>query len=218
MLLSDLWHFFEAVVFVLYESGAMDRPTCNFYCEELPGIDRPGAAETRRKNLKVYVSSFAKRPSTLLLGEAPGWRGCRFSGIPFTSEALLTSGVLPFSGQQSSASPRPYREASATIFWETMTPYHPGFLAWNCFPLHPHQPGRPLSNRPPARQEISDYAHIVGQLVDLLAPQTILAVGKSASATLDLLGLSHFSVRHPAHGGAQEFKTDIERLRNHITI
>lgn len=40
----------------------------------------------RRGNLADYLRLMARRePTLLLVGEAPGYRGCRLTGIPFTS-------------------------------------------------------------------------------------------------------------------------------------
>jgi hypothetical protein len=56
--------------------------TTNFY------RDGQGAA-LRRARLAAYLESRAEAP-LLLVGEAPGYRGARVSGIPFTSERQLT--------------------------------------------------------------------------------------------------------------------------------
>src|SRR3982750_306430 len=56
--------------------------TTNFYRE---GV---GAAR-RRARLAAYLEARADAP-LLLVGEAPGYRGARVSGIPFTSERQLT--------------------------------------------------------------------------------------------------------------------------------
>lgn len=172
----------------------------------------------RRQNLEAYVQSFPERPRLLLVGEAPGWRGCRFSGVPFTSEAQLEGGELPFQGVKTSLSPKAHREASATIFWEVLRPLHAHFFVWNALPLHLHHPGRQLSNRPPSRREIRWAAPMLRELLGLLQPQTVLAAGISASSALDLAGIKHLKVRHPAHGGARDFRSGIESLKNSITI
>lgn len=218
MLLDNMWDYFLKAVFPLPGSDEVEKPTFNFYRQELPGIDRPGAAETRRSNLEAYVSSFFERPEMLLVGEAPGWRGCRFSGVPFTSEAQLCAGELPFQGMKSSLGSKAYREASATIFWDTMRPLYPGFFVWNALPLHLHQPGKPLSNRRPTRRELQAGAHILRQVVGLLKPRFVIAVGKSAGVALDLAGKEHLNVRHPSHGGARDFHKGIVSVKNHITI
>lgn len=48
------------------------------------------AAAVCRRNLAAYLRVMqAQRPTVLLLGEAAGYRGCRLTGVPFTSEAVL---------------------------------------------------------------------------------------------------------------------------------
>ena len=97
MLLASVWEWLEIEIFGL-PSITGERALFNFYRDADPAVDRPGAALIRRQNLYRYLASFQTRPLLLALGEAPGWRGARFSGIPFTSEAQLLSGRLPFGG------------------------------------------------------------------------------------------------------------------------
>src|SRR2546428_107536 len=56
--------------------------TFNFYREG-------GGADLRRERLHAYLEEH-RHAELLLVGEAPGWRGTRISGIPFTSERQLT--------------------------------------------------------------------------------------------------------------------------------
>jgi hypothetical protein len=45
----------------------------------------------RRRNLETYLQEMReRRPTVLLLGEAPGFRGMRITGIPFTNRSILT--------------------------------------------------------------------------------------------------------------------------------
>ena len=46
----------------------------------------------RRERLAAHLNVEATH---LLIGEAPGYQGCRISGIPFTSERLLIAGEIP---------------------------------------------------------------------------------------------------------------------------
>src|SRR5215213_5662411 len=48
----------------------------------------------RRANLQRYLLEMAARkPSAMLLMEAPGYRGCRLTGIPVTSRKILQEGI-----------------------------------------------------------------------------------------------------------------------------
>ncbi len=184
----------------------------NPYRDPIPGVDLPNADRLRRENLHNYLASITEWPRYLALGEAPGWRGCRFSGVPFTNEAQLVTGALPFSGSQTSLRASPYCEASATIFWRVMRPYHPRFLVWNCVPFHCHKSGEPLSNRSPTMAEIDDLTPLLARLISLLAPEQVIAIGKSARRALFQLGFHCLEVRHPSHGGSTEFGASMVRI------
>ncbi len=170
--------------------------------------------EVRRENLRLYLEEMAVRsPKILLVGEAPGYRGCRLSGIPFTSEAMMLEGV-PAHGvlgkargyQKTSEWPQPAREQTATIVWETLAslPHLPLFF-WNVVPFHPHKPGNPWSNRRPRAAEIEQGISFLLELVKIFGIQHIVAVGKTADCELGRRGIPNYKVRHPARGGKREF-------------
>lgn len=205
MLLLPVWDWLVGEVFNLPGVTSGPKPCFNPYLGVNPAIDRPGADCLRRENLRRYLESFAAWPETLVIGEAPGWRGCRFSGVPFTSEAQL-DGRLPFCGAPSSLAKWPHSEATATIFWQVMREYHPRFLVWNSLPLHPYLPGEPLSNRRPTEDELGAVGTTLMKLIKVLEPRRVIAVGRSAQATLKNLEMAVIAVRHPSYGGAKAFQ------------
>ena len=211
MLLLPVWEWLEAQVFSLPEVVAGPKPRFNPYRGVNPAVDRPGADRIRRANLQRYLESFQAWPEALVIGEAPGWRGCRFSGVPFTSEAQLTGG-LPFCGASSSLGSQPHAEAAATIFWQVMQTYHPRFLVWNSLPLHLYQPGEPLSNRTPSQVEIRQAKAMLAALISLLQPRQLVAVGRCAAAAVQGLELAAVQVRHPSHGGAKAFAAGMRAI------
>jgi uracil-DNA glycosylase len=210
MLLQDIWDFIQEWVFTA--DDCCEKPLFNFYHRCDLEVDLPGADLIRRENLRLYLQNFSEQPSVLVVGEAPGWRGCRFSGVPFTSQAQLLSGELPFAGRLSGCASSPRYESTATVFWQAMRPYHPMFLVWNCVPLHPYRPGNLLSNRPLDRQEITCYLPLLREMIALLAPRWVLAVGRVAKSALDAIDTSAIHVRHPSHGGAKAFKDGVESV------
>ena len=161
----------------------------------------------------VAVPSHIPEGATIaFIGEAPGYRGCRFSGVPFTSESQLYLDKFPFSGKQSSCFDKPKREATATIFWEMMHAYHPGFLVWNCIPFHPHQPQAVHKNRTPSINEINEYLWLVKETISIISPVSVVAVGRKAETALSNIKIECIAVRHPSHGGAGRFKSDMCKL------
>jgi len=216
MVLDDLWAFFQERVFPLPSAERLFNP----FHDWDPRVDLPAGWEIRRANLFNYLSSFPRRPSILMIGEAAGPWDCRFSGVPFTGERELSAGALPFQGERSSRDePRmatakrpPYTSQSAAVFWGTLRPRHPDFLVWNCVPFHPYRDGRILSVRTPRSGEIRRFLGDLASLDRLLRPARIIAIGRRAEQALKAAGLSASYVRHPSQGGARPFRDAMSRL------
>jgi uracil-DNA glycosylase family 4 len=142
----------------------------------------------RRARLIAYLEARREAP-ILLVGEAPGYRGARVSGIPFTSERQLT-GEGP-------------AEATATVVHRVLAELglEEHTLLWNVVPTHP---GTASSNRRPTREEIEASAPFLAAL----APgRCVISVGRLAQARL-----GQPAVRHPSHGGARAFRDGLVEL------
>ena len=157
-------------------------------------------------------------PEFILAGEAPGYQGCRYSGIAFTSERLLGEGAIPripaLSGRLSTRR-LPFSEPSATIVWKTL--YRLGIadrtILWNAMQLHPYRPDNMWSNRTPSRDEIKLGEPALRMLIEAFPSSRIVAVGKKAEGLLREMGIPIAgSVRHPANGGATEFASGLKEL------
>ena len=158
--------------------------TFNFYADG-------SGADVRRTRLERYLATRADA-TLLLVGEAPGFRGARVSGIPFTSERQLT-GVGP-------------AEATATVVQRVLAVLGIAdeTLLWNVVPTHPHEPERPSTNRRPTRVEIE----AARRFLRLLVPgRRVVPVGRVAEAALGRTG-----VRHPSHGGAPAFEDGLRTI------
>ena len=160
---------------------------------------------------------FSARPALVLLGEASGYQGCHFSGMPFTNEKLLLEGKIPRVAvqQRLTSRPRPWCEPSATVVWGTL---HALGLAertvlWNAFAWHPHKPGDRYSNRAPTRDELEAGRAVLDGVLASFARARVVAVGKVAERTLRDLGREPYAtVRHPSMGGANEFRAGLAAL------
>jgi uracil-DNA glycosylase len=173
-------------VIALVEELAAARigATFNFY--------RDGeGAEMRRERLLTYLARRCDAPF-LLVAEAPGYRGTRVSGVPLTSERLLTG--------------RGPAEATATIVHRVLAELglEEDVLLWNVVPTHPHRAGRPESNRPPTSREVEAARPFLDRLA---AGRRAVPVGRLAHA---VVGGEY--VRHPSHGGAAEFRDGLRRI------
>jgi uracil-DNA glycosylase len=192
-------------VFPSVSSGSLFNP----YADETEAFDIKGAAAIRRQNLGNYFGAFQDVPPILIVGEAPGPRGCRFTGVPFTSERLFARESLPFMGRKTSAQVECFSEPTATIFWRVLGAHFPNFLCWNAVPFHPHLPEQPLSIRPPSAREVRAHLELLDDVLMIMKPQRILAVGRIAQYALNLLIREFVPIRHPSHGGAVEFERGV---------
>ena len=191
----------------------------------LPGSFNPwlqanddDAADNGPARRLAHLRAHAARPGLrlVLIGEAAGYQGCRISGIPFTSEALLIDGSIPgiAATPRLSTRARPWSEPSARVVWRTLYEQRLAdttFL-WNAFPLHPHEAGKPHSNRTPTRAELTAGESVLAALRSALPDAVLAAVGNKSSEALSRLGHPHVALRHPAYGGVTEFVAGVERL------
>ena len=193
----------------------------NPYRDEHPELDRPGAARIRRRNLEAYLEVVG-RPRWLLLGEAMGYRGARFSGIAFTSERQLAGpshvrlAWAEGRARPTSMLPALWTEPSGTIVWRALDGLPDGVLLWNTFPWHPYSPapGRGdarLTNRTPSPGELRAHRGVLSALLDWAQPERIAAVGRVAAGGLAELGIACTPLRHPARGGATLFTDQVRR-------
>lgn len=166
----------------------------------------------RQARLRAHL---ACRPQVLLIGEAPGYQGCRFSGLAFTSERLLGEGAIPRipATPRITTRPLPWSEPSATIVWRML--YELGIaeqtVMWNAFPWHPEGPptarsGGVPTNRTPTEAEISQGKGHLARFLSLFPGTPAVALGNISYDSLRGLGHDVTKVRHPANGGAPKFR------------
>jgi len=165
----------------------------NPYREAFPELDGPSAARRRRMNLEAYLERVGA-PRLVLLGEALGFRGGRFSGIAFTSERQLAGPAerrLPWAGapfRATSRNPALWLEPSGSVVWDALGGEAQGALVWNVFPWHPYAAKGPLSNRTPERSLVAANLHVLERLLAEIDGARLLAVGRTARAPLGRCG------------------------------
>jgi uracil-DNA glycosylase len=176
----------------------------------------------RRRNLGLYMEQLAAiGPRMLLIGEAVSYRGGRLTGIAFVSETVMLGGVETRSGRilgaehgykKATAGPKLSTEASATMVWGTIRDIVPLPMLWNAFPFHPFQPDNPNTNRAPSAAELLLGAPFIARLLRLFPFEQIVAIGNSASLSLQKMEIDHVKVRHPSMGGKNAFVAEMARL------
>ncbi len=185
------------------------------------------APAIRRKQLAAYLRNRLGKVKLVVIGEALGYRGGHFSGIPMTSERILlgkkeNAGIKPehvFSSckprrtSKREQCPDGFSEPTATIVWSALLGLGlkpEEFVLWNAFPWHSFNPRRGLlSNRTPDRSERSAGLSVLKAFLDLFPCEEIVALGNVAASQLKELNVESHRVRHPASGGARLFRKGI---------
>lgn len=214
MVLDVAWEILEEMVF----PRASTNRLFNLYRDRDPNLDLPHAPARRRANLRSYLKAYDEMPGIFLLAEAPGPWGCRFSGVPITSEAQLLDANFPVHGSRTSAAGEPHKEYSAGIHWRVLAPYFPSFLTWNAVPFHPHKKGEPLSIRTPTAGEIDAFEDVLAALLNVIQPRCVAAVGRKAQRALNRLDIENTYVRHPSQGGAKIFEHNMLDLLKDVGV
>ncbi len=174
------------------------------------------AHNTPQAKLERLARHLDTRARFILCGEAPGYQGCRHSGVAFTSERLLGEGAIPRmpACTRLTYRARPWSEPSATIVWGAL--HRLGLahetILWNALQMHPHRPDEPHSNRTPTPQEIALGRPAMEILLAAFPQARVVAVGRKAQGLLADMGVPSHAVRHPANGGAREFAQGLEQL------
>jgi len=214
MHLQPVYDLFQQHLFDVASSGSL----FNLYGDRVDHLDVDDAASIRQENLRAYLAAYDDEPPLFLLAEAPGPWGCRFSGVPITAEAQLVDPDFPIDGAPTSREPEPHTEYSAGIFWRVLQPVFPHFFVWNSVPLHPHDPGEPLSIRNPRRSEVRTWERLTSELLDLLQPERIVGIGRKAERAVKEIGVDVTYVRHPSQGGATKFTHGIADIVDELGL
>jgi uracil-DNA glycosylase len=212
-------------------AGAVFNPWWQVDRENDIGGNAPGI---RRRQLHAYLCKRLRTARLAVIGEALGYRGGHFSGIPMTSERILLgkkkadgiepaqvfSSIAPRRTSKPRMCPNGFSEPTATIVWSTLlklglSPEQ--FVLWNAFPWHSFDPRLGiLSNRTPTRPERSAALPLLKAFLDLFPCDEIVALGNVAASQLRELDVEMHLVRHPASGGAKLFRQQIVKIAQKV--
>lgn len=187
------------------------------------------APRIRREQLSYYLENRLHRATHVLIGEAIGYQGGHFSGIPMTSERILLgykrsegvepkqvlNGVTPRRTSDPAVKSRGFTENTATIVWKALRkngidPY--AIVLWNTCPWHPYDPENGLlSNRTPTSEEFEFGRPLLIMFLDLFPSCKVIALGNHAQHNLAEIGCNCAHLRHPAFGGAPAFRRGFRR-------
>ena len=177
-------------------------------------IEHPYRDGRRKNHLLQYLRHLERSGvDVMLVGEAPGYRGCALTGIPFTDEfqLKLPANIYALGAWERSGGIGNTSERSASAVWAALREYHIIPLMWNAFPFHPYQEGKIASNRTPAQSELKEGLWYLDALRSIFSikDSQVFAVGKKAKEILGVTSASHY-IRHPANDFKREFRPQFD--------
>lgn len=187
----------------------LDLPAVfNPYRDVCPNHDRSNAATVRRRNLRRCLeAALDARVDTVWVARDLGYRGGRRTGVALTDEVHLRSAGAMMGGidlERATHGPV-VAERTASVVWQVLHQVRQPVFLWNVFPLHPHEPSEPMSNRCHTRNERDITWPLFLALIDMIRPKRIVAIGRDAGLALLCLDVPVHVVRHPSYGGQAEF-------------
>ena len=201
------------VAFVDALSAVALEHVFNPYRAVCPLHDRADAPVRRRRNLlRSLNAAIEHRVRTVWVGRDLGYRGGRRTGLALTDELHLQCYSALYQGllvEKATKGP-PMGERTAAFIWQMLKRLSEPVFLWNVFPLHPHEPDNPMSNRCHTARERRVCKHFLEELLKLLQLDLVIAIGGDAHRAVGEIGIDCIRVRHPSYGGQKTFVAQIE--------
>ena len=190
--------------------------TFNPYSDQCAVHDLDDAPRCRSKALQSVLEAATERDiDSLWIGRDLGYRGGRRTGLAFTDDVH----VQAHAERWELSVERPTKgdvvaEQTAATVWRVLSQIKVPVFLWNVFPLHPHEPGNPFSNRSHNARERSVGEEFLSELILLLNPCRLVAIGNDAAQTTRRLSDQNrvIQVRHPSYGGKTRFSAQMDEL------
>ena len=197
-------------------AGLQFKDAFNPYADLCPVYDLPDAPALRRGALTATINQAQRQGvHSLWIGLAPGHRGARRTGLAFTDDITLPRHSARWGIElERPTKGKAISESTAKTVWEELSRIEETVFLWNIFPLHPHEPDNPFSNRDLCPHERSTGRALLAELISALNPMRLVAVGNEADNAVRKVapGREVVKVRHPSYGGKTKFSEAIRRL------
>lgn len=189
----------------------------NPYIDRCAIHDQVDAPRRRSMLLSAMLEQAIRSPvDAIWIGRDLGYRGGRRTGLALTDDVHLQQHAerwnLPLERPTKGAA---VAERTAAVIWDVLSQIEDRIFLWNVFPLHPHDPSAPFTNRTHNSREREAGLEVLKLLMNLLQPRRLVAIGNDAAlaaARIAPAGLPVFKVRHPSYGGQTDFLKQVTSL------
>jgi hypothetical protein len=191
----------------------------NPYADVCEIYDRGSAPVIRRRNLTRILGALRSAGQVdLWVGRDLGYRGGRRTGLALTDEYTLDvyASHLKLSSLERSTNGPAVKERTAANIYRVLTASDVPVLTWNVFPLHPHEQGKPMTNRHHSRAEAEVGFSFLQELCRFFPIRNLIAIGNDAAIWTQRLSAQNLCVRHPSYGGQTIFLRQMAEIYGHV--
>src|SRR5258706_1361556 len=192
------------------------KNTFNPYSTRCALHDRDDAPCRRSETLSLILEAASRvEVDSIWIGRDLGYRGGRRTGLALTDDFHISAhaGRWGIAAQRATKG-EAVAERTAAVIWRMLAQISAPIFLWNVFPLHPHEPGDPFTNRRHNVDEREAGESFLVELIRLLRPRRLVALRNDGTQTVRrLLNTQELvSVRHPSYGGQTMFEAQMRDL------
>ena len=188
----------------------------NPYSDRCTVHDLEDAPSRRSKALlELLEMAVATEIDAFWIGRDLGYRGGRRTGLALTDDVHLTIHATRWKVTiERATTGSMVAERTAAVIWSMLALVPVAVFLWNVFPLHPHEPDDPFTNRSHRPNERAAGEALLSELIIMLRPRRLVAIGNDAAKVASRLAAitEVMQVRHPSYGGQRDFVRQVRGL------